>query len=226
MQRLFLLACVAGLSSAALASNAAGQTLPQYCKTEAGVLGPYSNPGNIRVGDPCFGTKDGRRYDGTAVMGPEAGTTSNGLPRYCRTEAGVLGPYENPGNIRVGDPCFGTKDGRRYDGTAVMGPESTRTTSDLPRYCKTTAGVLGPYDNPGNVRVGDPCFGTKDGQRYEGTAVSGPDSGTTSTDLPHYCRTEAGILGPYDNPGSVHVGDPCFGTKDGRRYDGVAVMSP
>jgi hypothetical protein len=32
-------------------------------------------------------------------------------------------------------------------------------------------------------------------------------------------------LGPYPNDGSVKVGDSCYGTKNGRRYDGVAVMS-
>ena len=43
--------------------------------------------------------------------------------------------------------------------------------------------------------------------------------------VPHYCKTDAGVLGPYPNDGSVRVGDPCYGTKGGQRYDGVAVMS-
>ena len=43
--------------------------------------------------------------------------------------------------------------------------------------------------------------------------------------VPHYCKTDAGVLGPYPNDGSVKVGDACYGTKNGRRYDGVAVMS-
>jgi hypothetical protein len=33
------------------------------------------------------------------------------------------------------------------------------------------------------------------------------------------------VLGPYPNPGNVHVGDSCYGTKNGERHEGVAVMS-
>ena len=43
--------------------------------------------------------------------------------------------------------------------------------------------------------------------------------------VPRYCKTDAGVLGPYPNDGSVGVGDPCYGTKNGQRYEGVAVMS-
>ena len=43
-----------------------------------------------------------------------------GVPRYCQTDAGVLGPYPNDGSVKVGDSCFGTKNGQRYDGVAVM----------------------------------------------------------------------------------------------------------
>lgn len=110
--------------------------LPHYCKTDVGVLGPYPNPGNVNVGDSCFGTKNGQQYNGVAVMSksgnadnsgnddgnnrPSKNSNSNGLPRYCKTDAGVLGPYPNPGNVHVGDACFGTKNGQRYDGVAVM----------------------------------------------------------------------------------------------------------
>jgi hypothetical protein len=45
---------------------------------------------------------------------------SKGVPHYCDTEAGVLGPYPNDGSVKVGDSCFGTQNGQRYDGTAVM----------------------------------------------------------------------------------------------------------
>lgn len=106
---------------------------PHYCKTEVGVLGPYENNGSVGVGDRCFGTKNGRRYWGTAVMNRSGSSESddqgNGssrrkddkVPRYCSTEVGVLGPYPNDGSVRVGDPCYGTKNGKRYEGTAVMG---------------------------------------------------------------------------------------------------------
>jgi hypothetical protein len=118
--------------------HAQDRRIPHYCKTGAGVLGPYPNDGSVRVGDPCFGTKDGRRYDGTAVMARDdndedadntsreeptrrpPNSQSDGVPHYCKTGAGVLGPYPNDGSVRVGDPCYGTKNGRRYNGTAVM----------------------------------------------------------------------------------------------------------
>ena len=98
----------------------------------------------------------------------------------------------------------------------------------IPRYCKTDAGVLGPYPNDGSVKVGDPCYGTKDGKRYEGVAVmskSGGGEKDSEAEVPHYCKTDAGVLGPYPNDGSVKVGDSCYGTKGGKRYEGVAVMS-
>ena len=43
--------------------------------------------------------------------------------------------------------------------------------------------------------------------------------------VPHHCKTDAGVLGPYPNDGSVKVGDACYGTKNGQRYEGVAVLS-
>jgi hypothetical protein len=123
-----------------LALHAQDRNVPHYCKTDAGVLGPYPNDGSVGVGDPCFGTKNGRRYEGVAVMkktsdedkdsgdtGSKRGGTSQGaakqdrnVPHYCKTDAGVLGPYPNDGSVGVGDPCFGTKNGRRYEGVGVM----------------------------------------------------------------------------------------------------------
>jgi len=79
-------------------------------------LGPYPNDGSVKVGDPCFGTKNGQRYNGTAVMGRSGGGGGggkSGVPQYCETEAGVLGPYPNDGSVKIGDPCFGTKNGQR-----------------------------------------------------------------------------------------------------------------
>jgi hypothetical protein len=53
-----------------------------------------------------------------------------------------------------------------------------------------------------------------------------PDPKPSADGFPHYCKTDVGILGPYPNPdGQVKVGDSCFGTQNGQRYDGVAVMS-
>lgn len=190
-----------------------------------------------------------------AVTAPTASSLqdkSNDCPRYCSTDAGILGPYPNPGcMVKVGDPCFGTDNrGQRHEGTAVAersqpdrGKSEDRergsSQDDCPRYCSTDAGILGPYANPGcKVKVGDPCFGTDDqGQRREGTAVTGrgkaeqkepPDkkTGSSRDDCPRYCSTDAGVLGPYQNPGcKVKVGDPCFGTdSQGRRREGTAVI--
>jgi len=51
-------------------------------------------------------------------------------------------------------------------------------------------------------------------------------TGVLWAQVPQYCQTDAGVLGPYPNDGSVKVGDACFGTKNGQRYEGLAVMSP
>jgi hypothetical protein len=120
----------------------------------------------------------------------------------------------------------------------LLAPVTAWAQDDVPHYCKTAAGVLGPYPNDGRVRVGDPCYGTRNGRRYEGTAVMSPGGddkdntgggadrrNNSDDDAPHYCKTDAGVLGPYPNDGSVRVGDPCYGTRNGRRYEGVAVMS-
>ncbi len=94
---------------------------PQYCKTNAGVF-PFTiktTPPSVKVGEPCYGTKDGQRYDGVAVMSKNDDSSKGGFPQYCKTNAGVLGPYQN-NSVKVGEPCYGTKDGQRYDGVAVM----------------------------------------------------------------------------------------------------------
>ena len=45
----------------------------------------------------------------------------SGVPHYCKTDAGVLGPYPNNGNVKVGDACYGTDvNGETHNGTAVM----------------------------------------------------------------------------------------------------------
>jgi hypothetical protein len=99
--------------------------------------------------------------------GPIECPNSLSPPRYCKTDAGVLGPYPNDGSVKVGDACYGTKGGQRFEGVAV-----TNNNVSPPRYCKTDAGVLGPYPNDGSVKVGDACYGTKGGQRFEGVAVT------------------------------------------------------
>jgi hypothetical protein len=108
-------------------------SVPHYCKTEAGVLGPYPNDGSVKVGDACYGTKNGKRYEGAAVMGKstdsgdsdngggsKGGGSDKGVPHYCKTDAGVLGPYPNDGSVKAGDACYGTKGGKRYEGVAVV----------------------------------------------------------------------------------------------------------
>jgi len=89
-------------------------------------------------------------------------------PKYCCTDAGVLGPYEN-NSVPEGGACYGTTpDGKRHEGTACYGKEKPNK-QGYPKYCCTDAGKLGPYDND-SVPEGGACYGTKNGQRYEGTA--------------------------------------------------------
>jgi len=122
-----------------------------------------------------------------ARQSDRSGPGEGGIPHYCKTDGGVLGPYPNDGRVKVGDPCFGTdSSGRQHYGTAVMSKgngnnEDTDNTGDsddtasqgsIPHYCKTDGGVLGPYPNDGRVKVGDPCFGTdSSGRQHYGTAV-------------------------------------------------------
>jgi hypothetical protein len=84
------------------------------------------------------------------------------------------------------------------------------------------------------VHVGDKCYGTADdGSKHYGTAVmtksgNGDGNGNAGGNegVPHYCKTDVGVLGPYPNDGSVHVGDKCYGTADdGSKHYGTAVMS-
>lgn len=44
---------------------------------------------------------------GSSNKNSEDRSRGNGLPRYCCTPAGRLGPYDNPG-IPEGGSCFGT----------------------------------------------------------------------------------------------------------------------
>jgi len=135
---------VTALALALVARPAQAQQIPHYCDTEVGVLGPYPNDGSVHVGDACFGTKNGKRYEGTAVMGRDdsstgsdsdkgrrrGGDSRDDVPHYCDTEVGVLGPYPNDGSVHVGDACFGTKNGKRYEGTAVMRRDGSSTRSE------------------------------------------------------------------------------------------------
>jgi hypothetical protein len=99
-----------------------------------------------------------------------------------------------------------------------------------PKYCCTSVGRLGPYDND-SVPEGGACYGTKDDRRYEGTACYGDDDKANKQkkhkkkhdddDFPQYCCTNVGRLGPYKND-SVQEGGRCYGTKNGRRYEGTA----
>ena len=48
-----------------------------------------------------------------------------GYPRYCCTEAGVLGPYNND-SVPEGGDCYGTKNGRRYEGKACYSKDDSK----------------------------------------------------------------------------------------------------
>src|SRR5215469_892568 len=61
------------------------------------------------------------------TQGVNAQSNQKGYPKYCKTEVGVLGPYNNT-SVPEGGACFGTKNGKRYDGTAVYGPNDDSQT--------------------------------------------------------------------------------------------------
>ena len=48
--------------------------------------------------------------------------SSKGWPKYCDTEVGLLGPYDN-NSVPEGGACYGTKNGKRYEGKASYGPD-------------------------------------------------------------------------------------------------------
>jgi hypothetical protein len=92
-------------------------------------------------------------------------------------------------------------------------PTPTPAPDDLPRYCCTLAGALGPYPNPGPygpAPVGSECFGmAADGLLYAGAACHGnEDSYVDDRPLPAFCCTVVGRLGPFTNPG-IREGEVC-----------------
>ena len=92
--------------------------------------------------------------------------------------------------------------------------------TDLPQYCCTASGALGPYFN-NSVPEGGACFGTSaSGAIENGTACFNGDEGEAA--LPQFCCTDAGALGPYEHD-SILEGQPCFGTDaDGFQHFGSA----
>jgi hypothetical protein len=86
-------------------------------------------------------------------------------------------------------------------------PPGPSTADDLPHFCCTVMGPLGPYPNPdpyGVAPVGSACYGTAyDGMTYQGTACYGNEQPTTATmpAAPNFCCTVAGRFGPFPNPG-------------------------
>ncbi|MGH6912545.1 MAG: hypothetical protein ACREH3_02430 [Geminicoccales bacterium] len=81
------------------------------------------------------------------------------------------------------------------------------TAGDLPHFCCTVMGPLGPYPNPGPygvAPVGSACSGMAgDGLFYQGTACYGDEQPAAATmpPAPSFCCTAAGRFGPFPNPG-------------------------
>ena len=125
-----------------------------------------------------------------ALLLPVASIAHKGYPKYCCTDAGALGPYDND-SVPEGGGCFGTDSrGKRHEGRACYGQEGNGQEEDggsnakghkgskgYPKYCCTDAGALGPYDND-SVPEGGACFGTdSQGKRHEGRACYGSGDG-------------------------------------------------
>ncbi len=126
---------------------------------------------------------------------PVASIAARDYPKYCCTDAGALGPYDND-SVPEGGACFGTdSQGKRHEGRACYGQEGKgqedggsdtkghkgnkgkKGNKGFPKYCCTDAGALGPYDND-SVPEGGACFGTdSQGQRHEGRACYGSGDG-------------------------------------------------
>jgi hypothetical protein len=97
--------------------------------------------------------------------------------------------------------------------------------ADLPHYCCTIMGPLGPYPNPGPygpAPVGSVCTGVAaDGLLYQGSSCYGNEqpSAATMPTAPSYCCTAAGRFGPFPNPGwpegSACWSDTAFGPMQG-----------
>jgi hypothetical protein len=84
--------------------------------------------------------------------------------------------------------------------------ETPDTAGDLPHYCCTVMGPLGPYPNPGPYGValaGSLCSGmAMDGLLYQGATCYGDEQrSAVSAPVPNYCCTQAGRFGPFPNPG-------------------------
>jgi hypothetical protein len=101
-----------------------------------------------------------------------------GYPRYCCTDAGRIGPFEN-GTVNAGERCSVLDTaGVRHVGfachgplsPAMLGPMETRGYADR---CCTDVGVLGPFRDA-RWQEGDRCSAqAEDGQRYDGVACYG-----------------------------------------------------
>jgi hypothetical protein len=99
---------------------------PQYCCTEVGRLGPFSN-GTVNVGERCsVVATDGVRHVGTACHGPRdplvlGPMDTTGYARHCCTDVGVLGPFADA-TWQEGDRCAAVaEDGVRHEGVACYG---------------------------------------------------------------------------------------------------------
>jgi hypothetical protein len=98
-------------------------------------------------------------------------------------------------------------DPRQYPDPGVDPGQYPDTADDLPHYCCTAMGPLGPYPNPGPygvAPVGSPCSGmANDGLFYQGTSCYGDEqpSAVTMPPAPSFCCTAVGRFGPFPNPG-------------------------
>jgi hypothetical protein len=103
---------------------------------------------------------------------------------------------------------------RDYTPPDVGDQQPPDTAGELPHFCCTVMGPLGPYPNPGPygvAPVGSACSGVAmDGLLYQGTACYGDGQpSAVAAPVPNFCCTSAGRFGPFPNPGWPE-GSPCW----------------
>jgi hypothetical protein len=113
-----------------------------------------------------------------ALLSAEVRAQEPGYPRYCCTDVGRFGPFEN-GTVTAGEQCSAVDTaGVRHVGAACHGPLSPPMygpidTLGYADHCCTDGGVFGPF---GDVtwQEGDSCAAVaEDGQRHDGVACYG-----------------------------------------------------
>jgi hypothetical protein len=135
-------------------------------------------------------------------------------------------------SLKAGDSCSFTIDGRAIDGTCRAGPDGRAVA------CAPNGFPMGPPHRRGppqaamqacaQLKAGDTCSFSVDGQTLDGVCRAGPDGGAIA------CASKALPMGPPRAPpaeaisacASAKSGDACSFSIHGRALDGVCRAGP